>query len=117
MKTDDIDMTVLRRLQTLLKDKFPDALQMSLTNTQAYIDQIGAAIAAGEYDQARAMAHKIVSSAGTFGLLPVVAQARAIEYGSADCDSQAWRALWQALQQDFAVSSDAANRFQTSGQA
>ena len=115
MKADEmIDKIVLERLQMLMKDKFPDALQIAIRNTSNYITAVGTHIDAAQWDEARAMAHKIASSAGSFGLLEVVNAARKIEYqDGADIGND----LYRDLRDEFAVSVTELNDFIQAGQA
>jgi HPt (histidine-containing phosphotransfer) domain-containing protein len=95
-----IDWAVLERLQTLLKDGFLPALQLAMGNTQSHIHHIRDGLDDKDVAKARQYAHKIVSSAGPFGLQNVVQKAQKIEYGDAESNdfNEFQRDLHQSLQ-------------------
>ena len=96
-----IDHLVFDRLHVLLKDNFDTALATALDHTKSHIINVADKLSQHDTDSARAQAHKIVSSAGAFGLTGIVTAARAIEYGEAANTHDEWLLLLGELETEF----------------
>jgi HPt (histidine-containing phosphotransfer) domain-containing protein len=98
--TSEVDRDCIKKLKALLAGQFSRLVQSFLQNTDGYIDAIGVALQSGNQSEAIAVAHKMKSSCGQFGLLHLQSLAKQIEY-SETLDNATLLALHQELKPAF----------------
>lgn len=98
---DIIDEERVERLRKLFGEHFREKMGMFLGNAQSYVDGIGNALAVSNREEAVALAHKVRSSAGQFGMLQVPIFAEQLEYSGMEAERETLLWLHMQLQQAF----------------
>jgi hypothetical protein len=97
----EFDMNQLEALRTVLPPGvFANQLELLLDTFMPSVQQIGALLDAGDYDNGARQAHDLVSAAGNYGARGVSNAARALEHACNSADAVQAAALYAAMVPD-----------------